>query len=140
MTPTTATKPAEGQEQAFDAGAYDDPRLRLDYIDGKRIDEISIRFAGTVKLTRGNPDHVELYRRLALGKEIDFADMPPLSGIVTNKPSRQVRDANGYVADVHQTAVVTITDVGGFGAETAIGLQREPDAGDDDPEAGDDGE
>jgi hypothetical protein len=126
MTPTK-TAAAPEQEQAFDAGAYDDPRLRLDYVDGKRIDEISIRFSGTVKLTRGNPDHVELYRRLALGKEIDFADMPPLSGMVTNKPSRQVRDANGYVADVHQTAVVTITDVGGFGVETAIGLQREPE-------------
>jgi hypothetical protein len=137
MTPPTTTAPE--QEAAFDAGQFDDPRLRLDYVDGKRIDEISIRFSGTVKLTRNNPDHVELYRRLALGKDVDFTDMPPLAGIVTNKPSRQVRDANGYVADVHQTAVVTITDVGGFGAETAIGLQPDPAAGDD-GEGGDDGE
>lgn len=134
MTPTTATAPE--QEQAFDAGAYDDPRLRLDYVDGKRIDEISIRFSGTVKLTRTNPEHVELYRRLALGKEVDFADMPPLAGIVTNKPSRQVRDGNGYVSDVHQTAVVTITDVGGFGAETAASGDPDPDDDDGDGDGG----
>lgn len=114
----TKTAPAE-QESAFDAGAYDDPRLRLDYVDGKRVDRISIRFAGTVDLDRTNPDHVDLYRRLTLGKEVDFADMPPLGGRVSNKPNRQVRDKEGYVGDVAQTAVITITDIGGFGSASS---------------------
>jgi hypothetical protein len=130
MTPTKTAPPAE-QEAAFDAAQFDDPALKLEYVDGKKVDKISVRFAGTVELTRSNPEHVALYRRLALGKEIDFADMPQLSGMVTNKPNRQVRDGNGYVSDVHQTAVVTITDIGGFaGAATTA---SEPD--DDDGEA-----
>jgi hypothetical protein len=37
MTPTTATKPAEGQEQAFDDADYADPRLRLDQVNGKDV-------------------------------------------------------------------------------------------------------
>jgi hypothetical protein len=125
VTPTKTAPPE--QEAAFDAGAYDDPRLRLDYVDGKRVDRISIRFAGTVDLDRTNPDHVDLYRRLTLGKEVDFADMPPLGGRVSNKPNRQVRDKEGYVGDVAQTAVITITDIGGFG-QTAADPDPEPDA------------
>lgn len=129
MTPTT-TPVSPDQEPAFDAAQFDDPALKLEYVDGKKVDKISVRFAGTVELTRSNPEHVALYRRLALGKEIDFADMPQLSGMVTNKPNRQVRDGNGYVSDVHQTAVITITDIGGFAG--ASNGQVEPESEGDD--------
>jgi hypothetical protein len=118
MTPTTTTKPAPEQEAAFDAAAFDDPRLRLDYVDGKPVDKINVRFAGTIELTRSNPDHVELFRKLILGKEIDLAELLPLTGRVTNRQNRQRLSPDGYVTDLVQTAVVTVTDVGGFGAAT----------------------
>jgi hypothetical protein len=116
MTPPTTTAPE--QEAAFDAGAYDDPRLRLDYVDGKPVDKINVRFAGTIELTRSNPDHVELFRKLILGKEIDLAELLPLTGRVTNRQNRQRLSPDGYVTDLVQTAVVTVTDVGGFGVAT----------------------
>lgn len=54
--------------------------------------------------------------------------MPPLAGRVSNKPNRQVRDKEGYVGDVAQTAVITIDSIGGFGAT----VTSEPDDGEGD--------
>jgi hypothetical protein len=82
---------AEGQEQVVDPAAYDDPRLKLDDVDGKRVDRISIRFSGTVDLERSNPEHVAKFRSLKLG----------------------------YVGYDAQTVVVKVTDIGGFGASPA---------------------
>lgn len=104
----------DDQEQAFDAGKYDDPALALDRVDGKAVDGIAIRFSGTVTLDRKNREHVALYRKLILGREVDLGELMPLTGRVVNKPTRQVLDANGYVSDVAQAAVIKVTDVGGF--------------------------
>lgn len=114
MTPR-AKKPAAEQEAAFDASEYDDPELRLDYIDGKPVDRIVVRFAGSVELDRRNRECVELFRRFQLGHRIDFNAMPPLSAVVKQKPSRQVTDAAGTVGDVVTTAVLSIDTIGGLG-------------------------
>jgi hypothetical protein len=128
MTPTTATKPAEGQEQAFDDADYADPRLRLDQVNGKDVDKIAVRFGGSIDLTRKNPEHVALFRKLVLGKEIDLADLLPLTGRVTNQTNRQRLSPDGFVTDLVQTAVITVTDIGGF-----AGDPRPDDDGHGDP-------
>lgn len=125
--PPTKTKPETSE--LFDGAEYDDPKLRLPYVDEKPVDKISIRFSGTVDLDRMNPDHVELYRRFTLGHKIVLGDV---AGIVLNKPSRQVRDKEGYVSDVAQTAVLSVESVGGIGAPAS----QEPAAASD--EEGDD--
>lgn len=102
------------QTQVLDPSAYDDPALRIPKVDGKKVDKISVRFSGTVELDRLNPEHVAFFRdTLKLGKEIDLAD---LSGVVQQKPPRQVATKDGYAGDVKQTAVVKIHTIGGFGA------------------------
>jgi hypothetical protein len=102
--------------ELFNPDEYDSPALKLDHVDGHKIDKISVRFSGSVDLDRNNPEHVSLFRRFAIGADVDFQDMPPLSGYVSSKPPRSVRSGDGYRADVAQAAVITITDIGGFGA------------------------
>lgn len=114
MTPRK--KATAEQEAAFDASQYDDPELKLDYIDGKPVDRIVVRFAGSVELDRHNRESVELFRRFQLGHRIDFNQMPPLSAVVKQKPSRQVTDASGTIGDVVTTAVLSIDTIGGLGS------------------------
>lgn len=103
----------DAQTEAFPAADYDDPKLRLPEIDGKKVNQIAIRFSGSIVLDRSNPEHVAYFRdTLRLGAEIDLAD---LSGVVQQKPSRQAATKDGYAGDVRQTAVVKIHTVGGFG-------------------------
>jgi len=116
------------QTQAFDDADYADPRLRLDQVDGKDVNKISVRFSGTVELTRTNPDHVALFRRLVLGKEIDVAELLAPTGRVVGRQNRQVLGSDGYVTDLVQTAVVSVTNIGGFAADPKPG-----DDGYDDP-------
>lgn len=127
-------EPDAAQTEAFPASDYDSPALRLDYVDGHKVDKISIRFAGSVDLDRNNPEHVALIRALKIGADVDFADMPPLAGYVSSKPPRSVRSGDGYRADVAQTTVITITDIGGFGAAAAAkpGPRAVPDPDDGD--------
>lgn len=130
------TKPE--QTEAFPASDYDNPALALPYIDGHKVDKISVRFAGSVDLDRGNADHVNLIRALSIGADVDFADMPPLAGYVSSKPPRSVRSGDGYRADVAQTTVITITDIGGFGAAAAAAEPTGPTAvPDPEPDADD---
>jgi hypothetical protein len=126
MTPVK-TPVAPDQEQAFDASAYADPRLRLDPVNGKDVDKIAVRFGGVIELTRSNPDHVEVFRKLVLGKEIDLAELLPLTGRVTNQQNRQRLSADGFVTDLVQTAVVTVTDIGGFGTVVPAEANAEPE-------------
>ncbi len=111
---TTKTKPES--EELFDGSDYDDPRLALPYVDEKPVAKISIRFSATIDLDRMNPQHVELFRRFTLGHKIVLQDV---AGIVLNKPARQVRDKEGYVSDVAQTAVFSVESIGGIGAPAA---------------------
>lgn len=119
MTPRKKAEPADAGEQtaAFDAEAYDNPALKIDTVDGHKVDKIAVRLSGVVELDRTNVEHVELFNRLKIGADVDFDAMPPLAGYVSSKPPRSVRSGDGYRADVAQTAVITITDIGGFGAE-----------------------
>ena len=120
MTPRQKqTDDAGEQTEAFDPAAYDDPRLAIDTVDGHKVDKISIRLSGSVELDRTNPEHVELFNRLKIGADVDFDKMPELAGYVSSKPPRAVRSGDGYRADVAQTCVITITDIGGFGAAAA---------------------
>lgn len=48
--------------ELFDKSTYDDPKLLLTDDHGNRIDEIEVSFAGTVKLTRQDAEHVRLIR------------------------------------------------------------------------------
>lgn len=108
--------PDDAQEKAFDPSVYDNPKLRLPDVDGKKVDKIQVRFSGTVELDRLNPDHVAFFRdALRLGKEVDLGR---LSGVVQQKPPRQVANKDGYAGDVRQTAVVKIHTIGGFGGES----------------------
>lgn len=136
----TAPKETPEQTEAFDASEYDDPRLRLDQVDGKDVDEIAIRFSGTIELNRKSPEAVELYRRFQLGHKIDLGEFLPLFGMVVGKPNRQILDANGYVANVGQTAVVRITDVGGFDRANAHPAPTPASSSSDDAGDGDDAE
>jgi hypothetical protein len=133
------TDPAGAQTEAFPASDYDNPALRLPYVDGHKIDKISVRFAGSVDLDRTNPDHVELIRALNIGADVAFEKMPPLAGYVSSKPPRSVRSGDGYRADVAQTTVITITDIGGFGAAAAAkpGPRAVPDPEPDDGDGAD---
>jgi hypothetical protein len=122
------------QSTAFDPSEYDDPRLRLDPVDGKDVDEISIRFAGTITLNRKSPEAVELYKRFVLGHKVDLGSFEPLYGMVVGRNDRQVLDANGYVANVGQTVVVRVTDLGGFGKPATPASSSSDDDDDDDDE------
>lgn len=134
-----ASRSKPEQTEAFPASDYDNPKLALPYVDGHKIDKISVRFAGSVDLDRGNPAHVDLIRSLSIGADVDFDKMPPLAGYVSSKPPRSVRSGDGYRADVAQTTVVTITDIGGFGAAAAAIEPTGPKAvPDPDPVDGDD--
>jgi len=130
---TPRKKATDGQAAAFDASEYDDPELKLDYIDGKPVDRIVVQFTGTVELDRHNRESVALFRRFMLGHRIDFNAMPPLSAVVKKKPSRQVTDSAGTVGDVVTTAVLSIDTIGGLGAPVK-------EAGDGDGGASTDGD
>lgn len=121
-------EPDETQEQVFDPAAYDDPALKIDTVDGHKVDTIAIQFSGTIELDRTNAEHVALFNRMKIGADVDFEQMPPLAGYVRAKPPRAVRSGDGYRADVAQTAVIAITDVGGFGAEAKASSNPDPDA------------
>jgi len=60
-----------GSENLFNPDRYNNPALQLPRVDGQSIDRIELKFAGTAKLDRSNPDDVELFRRFQLGKSID---------------------------------------------------------------------
>jgi hypothetical protein len=120
--------PDEEQTQAFDAEQYDDPELKIATIDGHKVDTIAIQFSGTIELDRTNREHVALINRLKIGHDVDFTDMPPLAGYVRSKPPRAVRSGDGYRADVAQTTVIAITDIGGFGAEAKASSNPDPEA------------
>lgn len=111
---TTTT--SDGGE-LFPAANFDDPKLALPPIDGKRINQIRVRFSGSVTLDRTNPEHVAWFRdTLKLGAEIDLGR---LSGVIQQKPSRQAATKDGYAGDVAQTAVVKIHTIGGFAGGAA---------------------
>lgn len=126
--PATTPKETPEQTEAFDPTEYDDPRLRLDQVDGKDVDEIAIRFSGTIELNRKSPEAVELYRRFQLGHKVDLSDLTPMFGMVVGRNDRQMLDAHGYVSNVGQTVVVRITDVGGFVSAEPAGDDENGDA------------
>lgn len=61
-----------GRAPLFDRTAYEDPRLKLESKDGRRIDEIVVSFNGSIMLRRHNPDDVDLWKRLKMGAEVEF--------------------------------------------------------------------
>lgn len=61
-----------GQTKAFDPAMYEDPTLRIDKIDGKNVQAIAVKFSGRVMLDRTDPDHVRLFNRLAIGRDVEL--------------------------------------------------------------------
>lgn len=75
---------------------------------------------------------MKLYRSLTLGKEIDLGDLAPVTARVTGKRDRQILDKEGYLSDLGQIVVLTITDVGGFAEPAAAPAAGSDDDGGDD--------
>lgn len=111
----------DGQTEAFPAADFDNPELKLPQVDGKKVNQIGIRFSGNIVLDRTNVEHVAFFRdMLKLGAEVDFDELGRLLyGTVQQKPSRQAATKEGYAGDVKQTAVVKIHTIGGFGGAPA---------------------
>lgn len=71
--PLTPPDPdANGQTKAFDPAMFEDPELRIDKIDGKNVQAIAVKFSGRVMLDRTDPDHVRLFNRLAIGRDVEL--------------------------------------------------------------------
>lgn len=62
----------DGAQPLFSPHAYDDPRLKLETKDGRHVNEIVLKFTGTITLNRRVPNDVALYKSLTLGKEVSY--------------------------------------------------------------------
>jgi hypothetical protein len=98
-------------------------KLALPKIDGQGVDRIEVKFAGRVKLDRGDPADVALMRDLKLGKEITLRVVCSVKG----KPFEIVHDEDGYpgeVTSIAQLGVTTLYRPVGDGAEARVGAKQ----------------
>ena len=90
----------------FDPQLYETPELKLPPIDDQPIMGIAAKFSGTVRLERGNPDHVQFIRESRFG-ETRILTVEALVG----PPVPDYRQANGEIVDVTLTRSFTITRI-----------------------------
>lgn len=106
-----AEAPAEGSEET--APTATDVRkaeaapeaLSLPRIDGQSIDRIDVNFSGSIRLDRSDPADVALFKRLALGKEVDLR----VVGVAAGKDARISYDEDGYPGETTARAKVKVT-------------------------------
>lgn len=79
--------------------------LSLPQIDGQGIDRIDVNFSGSIRLDRSDPADVALFKRLALGKEVDLR----VVGIAAGKDARISYDEDGYPGETTARAKVKVT-------------------------------
>lgn len=105
----TASTQEEPQDTGlFDAAKYDTPELRLPKIEGEHgVDAIEVGFSGTIKLDRGNPADVELFRKLKLGQDVSVN----VVAVCTEKKQRPAIDEDGYVTEYVSSAKVKVANV-----------------------------
>lgn len=98
---TTAAPPL------FDPAQYDTPELALPTVDGERITRIAAKVTGTIRLDRGNPEHVDLVRASKFGETrtltIEAIAGPPIPDYGT--------DTDGEITEVGITRTFTIVHV-----------------------------
>lgn len=96
------TPPSAADVRKAEAGPE---ALSLPKIDGQTIDRIDVNFSGSIRLDRSDPADVALFRRLALGKEIDLR----VVGVAAGKDGRISYDEDGYPGETTARAKLKIT-------------------------------
>ncbi len=93
---TEATTTTLNADDLFDGSVYDDPRLKLETRDGRRIAAIEISFTGAVALQRLAVDDVDLFKGLRLGQEVEFVVTGTVAADTTKE--KKTRDTTTVVA------------------------------------------
>lgn len=118
--PAAPAKPPR-KPALFDASDYDREDLALPKVDGHPIDRISVAFNGEIMLDRSNPDHVQLWRRLLIGKEVELWVTAKGKGVASTGATNREGDLDVIVGK----RTVAITTVRILGPEDLEDAARE---------------
>jgi hypothetical protein len=84
-------------------------QLQIPGFEGHTIDTVKVAFSGTVELNKHDPDVVELFRRMKLGKRVDLA----ISGVVAGHSfAHRVSDEDGVEVTSQRKLSVDTIEVG----------------------------
>lgn len=85
-------------------------QLQIPGFEGHTVDTVKVSFSGTVALNKHDPDVVELFRRMKLGKRVDLH----ISGVVAGHSfAHKVSDEDGVEVTSQRKLTVDTVEVGG---------------------------
>jgi hypothetical protein len=82
-------------------------QLALPMIDGRSMDAIEVKIAGTIKLDRSDPSDVALIRKLKLGQEVALK----IDAMVVERSGRTALDRDGYFEGASLVTKLNVTSV-----------------------------
>lgn len=104
---TDTPPPPESEDALFDKSHYDDPELALQKIDGEGVDDIVVKFSGSVTLNRTDPEDVALMRAMKGGGDVSLM----IEGRCAKKAWSFSDDGDGGVKEVRLEHAVNVHTV-----------------------------
>lgn len=98
-TAQAAQQDAHQRGELFDPAEYTSEELALPQVDGHGIDKIRVAFGGSIMLDRSNPDHVALFRKLELGKDVEFRVAGDVTSVSTGWTTGKEGDLDAIVGE-----------------------------------------